>query len=118
MITKFELFESLNIGEPKFYDYVICSTDSPEIKEFVSNHIGQITRVFHEGETKPVGYDDFMVEYGRENIPEKLNTFYFLHGNHSGWRGFKREDIIYWSKDKEDLEKIIQKKLAINRFDL
>ena len=42
MITKFELFKSVNIGEPEIGDYVICEEIGiDQVSNFINNNIGK-----------------------------------------------------------------------------
>ncbi len=44
MITKFKLYEQLNINEPQIGDYVLCDEVDSEIirVDFIRNNIGKI----------------------------------------------------------------------------
>ena len=91
MITKFKIFENINKGKPKVGDYVICKVadtlESTSFGIYVSTHVGKIDNIV---KTK---YDDFyQVEYS--------NT-----GNK-----FQEYQILYWSKNKEELEAILASK--------
>ncbi len=84
MITKFKIFENINESEPKIGDYVICktrSTDTIEFKKYVDNNIGKIV-------------DNYLAYY---YVKFKEKTYIFTIGN-----------ILYWAKNKEDIEVLIQ----------
>lgn len=83
MITKFKLFETVNIDEPKVGDYVICS---------------EIADVFYKNED---WYNDY-VEY--KDVPKKLRQDFFVFNKKQlVCRRLAREDIEFWSKNKKDL---------------
>lgn len=116
MITKFKIYESINEGEPKVGDYVICheKTDNNalmyrKIEKFINSNIGKIVR---ERDDIFVFWVDF------EEIPND-NKFkmFFSSGEVNTpetWRKMKRKEIIYWSKNREDLEPL----LASKKFNL
>lgn len=106
MITNFKIFENINKGEPEIGDYVICEEKigsiSQFIKDFVNSNIGKIMAILD----KPSVYD-FWIHY---DIPddEKFKLFYSSNEEvPSSWRKMKRNEIKYWSRNKEDLEPIL-----------
>ena len=110
MIIKFKLYETLNQGEPKIGDYVICDINYGFLSiyvEFVSNSIGKI---FKKSE------DCFYVKY--YNIPEEILSD-FKYSDYSerinvGNAIFVHEtDVLYWSKNKQDLEEFLATKKSI-----
>ena len=103
MITKFKLFGSINEGEPKVGDYVICeeSVSGEVVKEFISNNIGIFSKSIHDETFK------YSIEY--ENIPDNI---YGAFTNKC--RRMSRQEIKYWSKDKEELEIL----LVTNKYNL
>ena len=96
-----KLFEELNIDEPKVGDWAICEAVSMSqysvplgIKNFLSITIGRI-----KNKNKRTDYN-----YGVyfENMPKDVED---------GWgnpAAFMRNEIKFWSENKEDLEYIIQ----------
>jgi hypothetical protein len=95
-----KLFE--NINEPQIGDYVLCKemdSNDKKLLEFIDNNVGRIV------DTKPetdVFTELFVIKY--KNIPfdnnwQNKNTRYFL-----------REEILFWSKDKEDCEAFLNAK--------
>ena len=83
------------------YDYVICKEQhsSKEINDFLSNNIGQV--VDFNSYSYKYYFDErykYIVKYN--NIPEYLEEYF-----DRDLRGFMLEDIIYHSKNKEDIEK-------------
>jgi len=104
MITKFKIYESINDGEPEIGDYVICDPDFRNLFNFINNNIGQIINY-------PSTTDKYVIKY--ENVPESIYSFFDVNislSGHTYKRYFQRDEIIYWSKNKEDLEHLIQSK--------
>lgn len=94
MITRFKIYEKINLQSPKIGDYVITkSQQSGAIAIFTNNNIGQLKSIYK---------NDYRIKYN--NIPSELK------GNFDGEyrRGFDLRQIIHWSKNKEDLEIILQ----------
>lgn len=107
MITKFKLFESVNIGEPKVNDYVVCS-ETPEIfykKEDWYNDYIELVNILKDKIGKIVKIDElsYIVEY--KDVPKKLRQDFFVLNDKKQLvcRRFAREDIEFWSKNKKDL---------------
>ena len=107
MITKFKLFETVNIDEPKVGDYVICSeiadvfyknedwyNDYIELLNIIKDKIGKIVKI------EELSY---IVEY--KDVPKKLRQDFFVLNDKKQLvcRRFAREDIVFWSKNKKDL---------------
>jgi len=103
MITNFKLYEKLNDGMPEVGDYVICSKSDFSSDEFVENNIGKILK------DDKSNYYPYYITY--DNIPDSLID---RRVNKIATILFKRKDILYWSKDKEELEAILQ----TNKFNL
>ena len=110
MITKFKLYEELNAGEPEVGDYVIIEKEYDDFEDknnvnFINSSIGYIW--------KSPGKSTHIVKYN--NIPDNTKQF-FQYSDYSD--GLKignsiivyNDDIKYWSKNKEDLEHVIQSK--------
>jgi hypothetical protein len=96
MITKFKLYESINVGEPMAGDVICKSRTNQEtaFKKYVDNNIGDIVEEFKD-ETHFYGKNikNYMVKF--------TNPTKYV---------FNRDDILYWSKNKEDMEDILQAK--------
>ena len=108
-IKKFEKYYKLQIG-----DYVICewydgkyNDKYKQYNDFLKNNVGQlieITDKLFPGQTF------YIIQYN--NIPFELDKFKSSR-NKSSFT-MKSRDIIYYSKDKEELElKLIAKKFNI-----
>ena len=114
MITQFKIFESINQGEPQKDDYVICAIDpsfnSTGCIEFVRNMIGQVIEV--NPSFAPIG-KPYYIEYKNLEREMVIKCFDVIH-NLNGSKHISREEILFWSPNKEDLEKI----LTQQRFDL
>ena len=70
----------------------------------MSNNIGQIIHY-------PTTTDKYMIKY--ENVPESILSYFDVKMSLSGFtykRYFGRDEIINWSKNKEDLEPLTQAK--------
>jgi hypothetical protein len=98
MIITFKIFENSK-QEPKIGDYVICTLLDPDIinknpilNDFLSNNIGKIIEI---GQDRIKLY---VVKY--DNIPEVI-SYRFSHDN---TRLFAKDDFLYFSSNKEDLE--------------
>jgi len=98
MITNFKLYE-LNIWKPEIGDYVICKGEYSENNSKFQNHIINNIGVLYDrlNSFYRINYDDYddYVSYNQLYI-----TIY--------------EDILYWSKDKKELEMI----LTTNKFNI
>jgi len=110
MITKFKIFENVNENEPEVGDYVIASSNDflIDLNEFTKNRIGRLYNIF-----KPLYVDDLSYTVIYDNIPKELDCYTFKVYDEEAI-SLDKEDIKYWSKDKEDLEKI----LMTNKFNL
>jgi hypothetical protein len=99
MITNFKIFENIDEGEPEISDYVICDesdySSDPKIKEYVKNHIGQFIEI--NGQYPRMSAYKYMIYY--PDVDDSI-----LNGNK---REMSKEQIIRWSKNKEDLEQYI-----------
>lgn len=109
MIIKFKLYETINKGEPKNGDWVICKEDGElrqSVDSYLSKNIGRIKYIdnFKHG-------SEYNVEFFGD-IPEDI---YFWFFNHTLM--MYREDILYWSTNKEDLEPI-ESFLQSNKYNL
>ena len=103
MIIKFKTYESINEDEPELGDYVICKESHEHeivVQNFLSQNIGKIVEMNK-------GYK-YIVKY--KNIPNDTKKYFIYQGT----RGMDRNEIKYWSKDKEELESI----LNANKYNL
>ena len=89
MITKFKVFETLNEGEPEIGDYVIVN---------VNGRNKEKSKIINSGIGKIVNYG-FLYYYVEFKINDDLDVVQL-----------KRENILFFSTDIEDLEPIIQSK--------
>ena len=110
MITKFKIYEEINLNEPEVGDYIIAESNDflTDINEFTKNRIGILYNIF-----KPLYADDLSYTIIYDNIPKELD-FYVFKVYDDEAISMNREDIKYWSKNKEDLEKI----LIANKFNI
>jgi hypothetical protein len=107
------MFESINQGEPEVGDYAICHSHMEfftEVNDFTETNIGELIKIDSQVDKYKYEYDDnidviYMVKY--ENVPRTLDFLVFKeYGGDS--LVMYREDIKYWSKNKEELEKVIE----------
>ena len=111
-------FEESNNEDLHVGDYVICDESntgaSDEIIKFLKSNMGQFIRFRNDNDNKDVPKEYiYLVKY--ENIPSELNDedeFNHSYDVHS--RLMKRKEIVYWSKDKND----ILLKLQVNKFNI
>jgi hypothetical protein len=103
MITIFKLFENTN--EPQVGDYVICheipivSSNSDKLENFINNNIGQID--------EKIKNNLFSITY--LNIPNDIrNRFYYNYNKYN--RRMRDFEIVYFSKNKIDVEKYLKAK--------
>lgn len=82
---------------PMVGEYVLANdvSGSMKAKDFVNNNIGLCTGI-HSGDQFP-----FEVEY--ENLTPYLEKFF-----NKNKTNFSRNEILYWSDNKEELELILQ----------
>jgi hypothetical protein len=88
-----------NLNGPKVGDYVICedpNTRKP-LYAFIKNRIGKIVEIDRDK------FYPYIVRYN--NIPEDLIER-FSHPNFTNCRDFKRDEILYFSSTKEELENL------------
>jgi len=98
MITKFKLYEKLDVGKPKLGDYVICydKDDDDGTLGWIKTTIGQIIKTHNN---PPCIFD---VKY--ENIPEDIKYRFYNDKFNNIFRPMIIDEILHWSKNKEDLE--------------
>jgi len=114
MITKFKIYEKLNVNEPEVGDYVICynyETDDVLFRDkFTSNNIGKLMEIQNLNHYNEIEYS-YMVKY--DFLPDELDWLNFKDlGKYV--LSFYKNDIKYWSKNREDLEMILQ----TNKFNI
>ena len=101
MITKFKIYEE-NIDEPQIGDYVICSEkDNQTLDKRLKTQIGKIIR-FVNNDLPNI----YLVQF--EKIPS------IFHHYDTNCRSMALDEILYHSKNKEDLEHI----LKANKYNL
>ena len=104
--------------EPETGDYVICKEKSlikdVDVCDFISNNIGRIFHYINNDELDEYSVSKdyrYIIKY--DNVPANINKYF------RGMEGFKqpeksrrmsRDEIIYWSKNREDLEAILDAK--------
>jgi len=104
MIKVFEKFNNENIEEPEIYDYVIMkSSYGEDINNFLCNNVGQITFIGADLQN-----DNVYVVYPSSEIPKRLEHYFRKHDKNVSLRIFEKHEILYYSKNREDLEIIIQ----------
>ncbi len=115
-----------NKHKPKVGDYVICKVSfrAEDLRKFIDNNIGIITKKrkpnLKWGEAEFTTY--YSVKY--DNIPEEFKRFfksddgsYHISNDEetfSGTNEVEENEIIHFSKNKEDLELI----LDTNKYNL
>jgi len=94
---------NLNQGEPEFGDYVICKerysgsdTNFKELLHFIETNVGKILFL---------SYDEIDYYVAYDNTPEYIHN-YFKSQNST--RRMERKEILYFSKNKEELEKVLK----------
>jgi len=103
-------YEELNSGLPKINEYVICEVgdvfDTYNISNlnlFLNNNIGQIVNINR--------YDIYQIKY--QNIPDDISNM-FTTINNNNVRNMRLDNILYCSKNKEELETL----LSTNKYNL
>jgi len=112
-----QTFESIS-SEPKINDYVICKDtyiDDFILDDFLGSNIGIILLIDPEHPEHPAF--PYTVQY--ENIPENIQQYFsitssFLGESPNSTRKFNRNEIVHFSEDKSDIQRILTQK----RFDL
>ena len=98
-LTEYSIIED----EPQKGDYVICRDSREGIWDFTDNNIGQIIDL-NNNDYDYVDRYKYIVEY--ENVPKQLRNEYF----HESQTAMAREEIIFYSSNKEDCEAFIATK--------
>ena len=110
MITKFKLFEKINInnGEPNLNDYVITNQhnwenfdpNDPSFDEYQKNYLESIkftdTHIGRIHFIDKQSVNEYIIKY--KYVPDHLKG----HFNNSCIQ-ITRDELKYWSKNKEDL---------------
>jgi len=101
MITQFKLFE--NNSEPEVGDYVYGEYDDQgfdeDFENFIKSNFGQIIEIKRKLDTI------YSVKY--ENVPDNIqNMFFKLYDDY--YTGFEKNDIKFFSPNKEDIEAYLQ----------
>jgi hypothetical protein len=103
-----KLFEDINQDEPQIGDYVIAELKHNEypalIRSFINNNIGMYIHN-DRSDVLPI-----LVKY--VNIPENVDDDEYCFNDYNkntqtGTWYFNKEQLKYWSKNKEDLEIMI-----------
>lgn len=109
MITKFEKF-NINVDEPKLNDYVICDEDQIGLNSDKHFRLLELINILKNKIGKIVDIDNsaYIVQY--ENIPKDMRKEFFVINkkNQLKCRRIFREEIIFWSKSKKELEANIE----------
>jgi len=98
-----------NPGDPQIGDYVICidkTTDDERLVNFINTHIGKIVI-----SDRPMQEYDYIVQY--DNIPEIFICHEFDFNDHTA-RPMYKDEILYFSPDKKEMEIILQQ----NKYNL
>ena len=95
-------YESIE-KEPQIGDFIICKEYSlkKEISDFISTNIGKIISdrsLIH----------DYTIKY--QNVPKDLKPYFSYHSSIFGpnCRGIDKENILFFSPDKETIETYLQ----------
>jgi hypothetical protein len=99
------LFEERIIGNPKVGDWVICKSSNDrdiELNQFLATNIGEVIM-----EDPPEW--DYEILY--KDAPDWIVDIAHIYDKSIG---FDREEILYWSKNKEELEYIV----SANKYNL
>lgn len=100
-------YENILNNNIQIGDYVYCNEKTEGVPEdalfFINNNIGKVVQINK-------GYD-YTVKY--YNIPENIKR-YFIRFNVEDCRGFDYNEIIYHSKNKQELKAIISQ----NKYNL
>jgi len=116
-----EIEEATYLSEAQIGDYVICYDETfidhydPYVdkimNEFLENNVGKII----DYNSEKYHYDHnirYIVKY--QDIPEEIEKYFVYNNGIRSVRGFRRKEILYSSKDKEELEILI----ATNKYNL
>jgi len=123
-------YEKLDKDQPKIGDYVICKEletnnvlNDAEISivNFISKNIGEIVD-FRTDDNMTQEYIEVAYKYNifvqYENIPDELYDDFAYHKKFDKCRIFNINEIIHWSKNKEELEEILEFDSTVNKYNL
>ena len=116
MITKFKIYEEINKGWPEIGDYVISNleiTVDPEMKK-LNNLIGQIYNTADKLEKTDYNfYVKYTIPYDLSIDKYIFSQFgTFINKNNLDYNiNLASREILYWSKDKEELEMCLDTKI-------
>lgn len=115
MITKFEIFE--NIDEIKRYDFVVTSPKFTydAIGMFMRNKVGKVNYINSDSQGKKYHISYKFSQEEKDNIPKDIfcTLEIYFSGTILRMMLYKNE-ILYWSKNREDCELFIQS----NKFNI
>jgi hypothetical protein len=106
-----QAYETINNGQPKVGDYVLCDEISSSTKEYTRNNVGKIIFIIDESNMQKYRlFDDFKYiiryEYKGEIIDSEITQDEDFFDGYC--RRMKSEEIIYWSSDKRELNAILK----------
>ena len=120
-------YESLNV--PEIGDYVICKDNTVlhhnnqhyknstnlQFLDFISTHVGQIVKidVSHEffvryDDDPPINLMDYAFYEKNRSIIWDIKSAKIIYDKYTNITSFKKEEILYWSKDKKEVEAMIE----------
>jgi hypothetical protein len=99
-------YEELNTW-PQIGDYIISDKQYHEIDDFLTTHIGKIVHIEEDDD-----YPYYVAQYS--DVPTDFFDFFNHLQDYPSSRVFKRDEIIEYSKNKEDLKPYI----LINKYNL
>ena len=119
MITKFKIYEAVNQGEPEVGDYVIAEakckqeySDMETCNLIINNKIGKLVDIEYNRNFDPspfkVKYD---IIFGYDWDEDKLEIIKV------DYLWFKKYEILYWSKNIEELESMSAQERITARID-
>lgn len=124
MITKYKIFESINEGKPKVFDYVIVNLNyrynntNGDLVKFLSENIGRIKKDYFDEIYNDDGSGSYVLKYVFEveydDVPSGIKKYFVktpYYGRSSADRCYlnsvEEKFIQYWSENKEELEMVI-----------
>ena len=125
MIKNFKIFENINIVEPNVGDFIICQIKKEslyrpqiidEVNYLLSDTIGILYKIYNY-ETDLAKDWKYCIKFPKNKISDDYLSFFYVHEDDEKMRGYtektvvvRREEIIYWSKNKRDFDHIIDAK--------
>lgn len=101
-----EIGDYVLLGDNRIVRYADEIIDN--ITNFVSTHIGQYIKLLKK-EQEDVMFDwIYVIQY--DNVPEELKDYFLSENGFETCKRTNRENIIHFSKNKEDLEPYINSK--------